>query len=371
MGEQDNVRLTARNILFLYIGSLMGAGFASGTEMWQFFGVFGAKGIYGVLLSTAVFMIFGYISVYNAAALGSSNMGKMIVPKEHRVIEGFVSGVMSVFLLMAYFSTLAAGGALLEEQFGLHHAIGSFILMLMVVFTAINGFGTVADRLRKLTPVLVIGTLLIGIYMVIHNFDRIAGGSVSATPASISPVAGHWAIAAIGFVAYNLTGAIAMLGGCALNARSKKHAEWGAILGGVGLGLCCGILYLTMLTDPAAAASTSLPMVVFCSKISPILRVVYSLFLLIAVFSTATSVFYGFTTALPPFRKRTLVIWVVALAGYAMSLFGFGNLVAFLYPIGGYCSLIFLFAMVVNFVRLKRGKRKPEDEKTECVKEEK
>jgi uncharacterized membrane protein YkvI len=31
---------TALRVAFLYFGVLMGAGFASGKEMWQFFGVF-------------------------------------------------------------------------------------------------------------------------------------------------------------------------------------------------------------------------------------------------------------------------------------------------------------------------------------------
>jgi uncharacterized membrane protein YkvI len=32
--------LTVFRVAFLYFGVLMGAGFASGKEMWQFFGVF-------------------------------------------------------------------------------------------------------------------------------------------------------------------------------------------------------------------------------------------------------------------------------------------------------------------------------------------
>ena len=34
-------------ITSLYIGIIMGAGFASGRECWQFFGVFGTKGYAG------------------------------------------------------------------------------------------------------------------------------------------------------------------------------------------------------------------------------------------------------------------------------------------------------------------------------------
>lgn len=357
--DHPQMQLSTRNILFLYIGSLMGAGFASGTEMWQFFGVFGKSGIFGVVLSTLVFVLFGYLSVHNAGAMKSSNMGKMIVWADSPRWENVINGVMSIFLLMAYFSTLAAGGALVQEQFGIPHGIGSFILMLLVVFTAISGFSSVAGRLRKLTPILVMGTLLVGLSMVIRYWGELAGGGATATPQSVSPVAGNWALASVAFVAYNLTtGAIPMLGNCALFAKNKKTAFWGSVLGGLGLGLCCCILYLTTLTDPVASASTSLPMMAFCQKISPVLQLIYALFLIIAVYSTATSCLFGLTTAIPPSAHKVAIVWIVALVGYGMSLFGFSNLVAFLYPIGGYFSLIILASMVVNFVRIKKGLRK-------------
>lgn len=359
MEDHPQIQLSVRNILVLYIGSLMGAGFASGTEMWQFFGVFGKSGIFGVLLSTVVFVVFGYLSVHNAGAMRSSSMGKMIVWADSPRWENAVNGVMSLFLLMAYFSTLAAGGALVQEQFGIPHGIGSFVLMLLVVFTAISGFGSVAGRLRKLTPVLVIGTLLVGLYMVIRYWGELADGGAVATPQSISPVAGSWGLASVAFVAYNLTtGAIPMLGNCALYATNKKSALWGSVLGGLGLGLCCCILYLTTLTDPTASASTSLPMMAFCEKISPVLQLVYAFFLIIAVYSTATSCLFGLTTAIPPSRYKVAAVWILALMGYGMSLFGFSNLVAFLYPVGGYFSLIILVSMAVNFVRIKKGLRK-------------
>ena len=41
-------------IISLYIGVIMGAGFASGRECWQFFGVFGNKGYYGAAAATVV-----------------------------------------------------------------------------------------------------------------------------------------------------------------------------------------------------------------------------------------------------------------------------------------------------------------------------
>lgn len=353
MDEEKKVELSALHIGFLYIGALMGAGFASGKEMWQFFGVFGQHGIFGIFLTTLIFMGFGYMTVTIARVLQTNDMSKLIFPMDNKASETMVGIIMSIFLFMAYFSMLAAGGALFYEQFGIHRFLGSLVLMFLAVFTAVNGFEMVSKRLQKVTPILVSGTLILCLLIIIRNdFNFHKEVKIAA-----SPLASNWLVAAIAFVSYNLTGAIPMLGSCSIHAKSKNTAQKGAILGGVFLGTCSLILYLTTLTDPIRASESALPMLVLCEQLAPWVRAIYALVLLIAVFSTATSTFYGITTKLPETKNRKIYIWTLAVIGFGMSLFGFSNLVAFLYPIGGYCGLIFLVFMVVNFVRVQTGKR--------------
>ncbi|WP_324824276.1 hypothetical protein [Sinanaerobacter sp. ZZT-01] len=353
MEEEKKVELSVLHIGFLYIGALMGAGFASGKEMWQFFGVFGRNGIFGLCLITLIFMGFGYMTVTIARALRTNDMSKLIFPMDNKTSETLVGIIMSVFLFMAYFSMLAAGGALFHEQFGIHRFLGSLLLMFLAVLTAINGFEVVSKRLQKVTPILISGTLILCLLIMIkNNFDFHPEVKMAA-----SPLASNWFIAAIAFVSYNLTGAIPMLGSCAIHAKSKNTAQKGAVLGGIFLGTCSLILYLTTLTDPFRASESSLPMLVLCEQLASWVRMIYAVVLLIAVFSTATSTFYGITTKLPETKNRKLYIWILAVIGFGMSLFGFSNLVAFMYPIGGYCGLIFLVFMVVNFIRVQSGKR--------------
>ena len=51
------------------------------------------------------------------------------------------------------------------------------------------------------------------------------------------------------------------------------------------------------------------------------------------------------------------MVWASALAGLAVSMMGFSNIVAFIYPLQGYMSFVFLTLMIWNFVRIKSGKR--------------
>ena len=48
-------------IAFVYIGTVMGAGFASGQEMLVFFASFGKDGIYGLILAGFMFFLIGWM----------------------------------------------------------------------------------------------------------------------------------------------------------------------------------------------------------------------------------------------------------------------------------------------------------------------
>ena len=55
-------------IASIYVGTVIGAGFASGREITEFFGVYGIKGTWGIFLSCSLFAFVGsllLIKVYN------------------------------------------------------------------------------------------------------------------------------------------------------------------------------------------------------------------------------------------------------------------------------------------------------------------
>jgi uncharacterized membrane protein YkvI len=96
-------------------------------------------------------------------------------------------------------------------------------------------------------------------------------------------------------------------------------------------------------------------MLSFAAKYFPAMQKGYAVFLLAAIFSAAATCFYGFTAKLGPVAHRKKIIWAVGLAGYGLSLYGFSNFVANVYPLVGTVSLIFFGMEILHFFRLKRA----------------
>ena len=100
-GKKDQ-SLSVLRIGLMYIGVLLGAGFASGKEMWQFFGVFGGRGLIGVLIVTVIFTALGCVVVANASALGTNDMSRIVFPYQNPWLESIISGIIILFLFKIY-----------------------------------------------------------------------------------------------------------------------------------------------------------------------------------------------------------------------------------------------------------------------------
>ncbi len=346
--DSDKLTLSFMRIAFMYFGVLMGAGFASGKEIWQFFGVFGGMGLFGILLIIFLFISLGTIIVYISSYKNTADLSKIIFPFENQRLERIIGIVIAAFLFMAYFSMLAAGGALIQEQFGVHRIVGSLILMFIIVIITVRGFGRLSSFIGKIVPILLVFTLAISLVILAKDYKSISFEQII----DASPLAQNWFISAIVYVSYNMMGAVPILGSCTIHSDNREKTILGAVVGGMLLGICALILYLVTLTDPMISNQQPLPMLTLSQKILPAVQAVYSLVLFISVLGTAISCFYGYTTKLPDNHRKNYIIWISAVLGFSFSLLGFSNIVAIIYPIEGYIGLIFLLLMVWNFIRI-------------------
>ncbi|MBP5751208.1 MAG: hypothetical protein J6X24_10490 [Firmicutes bacterium] len=342
--------LSVLRIGLIYTGCLVGAGFASGREAWQFFGVFGKMGYAGAAVATLLYIGVGLMTVTIAHRKNTGDVSALINPTDNKPLNTFVGVMMCFFLLVAYVALTAAGGALLESKTGLSHAVGSLVICLLCIITALGGFSSISDKAGKISPVLVAGTLVLGIYLIATNTDQVA----DLQPHRASKVAGHWLTAVVSYVGYNASAAVPVLGQCAMHSDSPKKSLRGAALGGVILGTITLILFLATSTDPAMSGASSFPMMDLCARVFPVLGRIYAVLLLLAIFMTQTTVFYGFTTKLGDRKYSKQIAWAVGLAGYVCSLYGYYNFVANIVPIVGYVSLAFFALEIVNLIRVKK-----------------
>lgn len=343
-------KLSAINIAMMYLGAILGAGFASGRECWQFFGVFGRKGYFGAVFTTVVFVVLALMLTYIARSKNTMDLGKLISPFDNYALESAIGYILAGIYYTLIISMSAAGGALLHQELGIDRRIGGILLVVLVLLTVFGDFERLTRAFGFLVPgVFVIGIVTILTIIVSGQFHQ--SGAVSGFPAS--EMAPYWWISGIVFAAYNSLGFITMAGGCALQAKDSKTAYRGAFLGSFLPGLMTVLLLVALRKDMAFSATLDLPMLGYSLRISKVLNILYALILYGSIYSTAAGTFYGFSTKLPRNRFKKPIMVAAAFAGFGIGLSGFKTLVAYLYPPQGYIGIIFIGMIVMNFFKEK------------------
>lgn len=341
-------RLGTIGIASMYLGVIMGAGFSSGRECWQFFGVFGRTGFYGTVFMTIFFVVMALMLTYIARSKGTADMGRLISPVENETLINGIGYLMAAIYYTLIIAMSAAGGALLEQQFGLDARIGGIIMVVLTVATVLGDFERLSKVFNKLVPVLFCVTMLI-VLLTIFSKDITQSGATSGyPPASLAP---NWALAAVIFTSYNGIGMIPMAGECAVHASDDRTSFRGAFLGGLLPGVLTIFLLVALLRDMAFSNELSLPMVGYALRINKPLSMFYSLILFGSMYATASSTFYAFSTKIRPTPAKKWILIAAATIGFLLSQFGYKTLVKYLYPPQGYIGFVIIFMIAVNFVR--------------------
>ncbi len=322
----------------------MGAGFASGRECWQFFGVFGSKGYYGAVTVLIGFVLLGTMLTYIAMSKNTYDLGELVSPLSSSVVNRSIAYILAAFYYFDIVVMSAAGGSLLNQQFGISKVFGGLLITVLVIATVLGNFARISNVFRYLVPVLfAVAVIMI---VLILNADYSQSGSVNFEPGQMTP---NWAISAVVFLSYNGIAMITMAGNTALNAKDKKTAYLGSLVGAASLGVLIIALMSALTRDMAFTSSLDLPMLGYASRMNPVINAVYAIILFGSVYSTGCSCYYGFSTVIPDKPWKNKVIVVAAFAGFGLSLIGFKKMIEYIYPMQGYIGIVMLAMIVCNF----------------------
>lgn len=339
-----------------YIGTVVGAGFASGQEVLQFFGYFGRAGLAGLAITAVLLSAFGYMIMELGRRLQAESHLPVIRYAGGRWIGSLLDWVTTAFLFGGLVTMGAGAGAIFSEQFGLPFIWGSVIMIGASLFTVLFGISGVVRSISLVVPLLLAAVFGVAVYTIATDFPALLATLRSYSEPSRAPLP-YWPLTTILYTSYNLVLAIAIL--APLGAvTGPNRLKTGAILGGIGLGIGATLINLAILTHIGRAAAYEIPMIMVAGTVSPLVKTVYTLILLAEVYTTAMGSLYGFVARLskqdsPKYRYLTSGAGILALG---LSQFGFSNLVGTLFPAVGFAGLLMLAALALIFAREKIGK---------------
>ena len=103
-------------VVFVIIGTLIGAGFASGQEVYIFFYSYGVKGILGIIISSG---IIGF-TIYKTLKITKENnienyKGFLDYFIKKEKLKELINSIINIFILISFYVMIAGFGAYLEQ----------------------------------------------------------------------------------------------------------------------------------------------------------------------------------------------------------------------------------------------------------------
>ncbi|MFL0361934.1 hypothetical protein ACH0BF_02845 [Pseudobacillus sp. 179-B 2D1 NHS] len=337
-----------------YIGVIVGAGFASGQEILQFFTSFGWISIAGTCMATLLFAFLGMQLLQIGSRLKTDSHKNVIYLICGKWIGMFVDALITFFLFGVAAVMIAGSGSIFEQQFGIAPLYGSLIMTVLTAVTLCFNFQKVISAISLMTPFLFIMIFIVFIYSVFRYEGNVS--DIFQISQTENTAASHWLIGAILYVSYNIAAGAAILTLMGGAEKNERTAGLGGIFGGIGLGLLILLINLTMLLDFGASQQAAMPIVHIANGISPITGYFMSFVLLAMIYNTSVGMIYAFAARIVPAHRKSFTPTVVisTLAAFLASFVGFVKLVGTLYPIVGYLGLILIIGVIFAWLRFKQ-----------------
>lgn len=360
-------------ISMVIIGSIIGAGFASGQEINSFFYKYGIIGILGIIISIFLISLIIYkvfliikkenINTYkNFLEIIFEKNNKKIINKKNKIkinkknnlkinnkkltknkylnISNITNIIINIFLIISFFIMIAGFGAYFNQEYNMSALLGSSILAGICLIIFMNNIEGLVKINKYLIPVLIFFMIIIGIKN-INNLNIIEINNKKIInnffPAILSGII---------YASYNIILLIPIL--ITLKNKIKKNNIFLiSFFSGIILLILALIIYFLLINIKININKIEMPAVYVVGKYFPQFKKIYEFIILTSILTTAISEGISVLENICK-NKKSYTHFAVSLCitSVIFSKIGFSNLINLLYPIFGALGFFQIFMIL-------------------------
>ncbi|MCD5325625.1 MULTISPECIES: YkvI family membrane protein [Pontibacillus] len=321
--------------MFLIIGTMIGAGYASGRELWQFFG-------HESGLAILIFTILFTISCYVILRISFEKKSKHYLPVLRTIVGDHLTFLYDGMIILYLFTTtviMLAGSGATWQAFHFSYWLGIFAIVVPLILVFIWDIKGILSMNSFILPLLIGGLLYVLILFTVQQELSIFShlGEQRNWPAAFP------------FTALNILPLIAVLGAVGSEVRNKGEIWIASVGSGLVLGLISFIYNSSLIQIADDILLYEIPLFAILKHYPYEMFLFISFLLWIAIFTTAASGVLGLITR---FRNRLKgPLWFMAACTLFLMLpltsIGFSTLIKYLYPLYGLLNLYVLSAILL------------------------
>jgi len=341
--------MSALSVFFVFFGTIVGAGFASGREVYVYFARFGICGLLMTLLAGLLFYALGYIFLQlgkRCKVQSLSDFFKLIFGKFSPIIE-----IVVIFSYVIVLSAMFAGFDSLQHIIfsNLTYPIFTITSAFLCVLAVLGGINKISKLNGVLLPLLLVFMGAIFVHSLkIGNFNAVVhlGSGDFATML-------YSFMCCLIFVCSNmfLTGFVLMKTGANTTPKIDRCASkmTALVLLVISFFAC-----LSIIVNPESV-QYDMPFVYLAFGISDAFVILSVIILWFAIFTTAIAtmltISWWLKSYINNFLYSTIITCVVA---FLLSRVGFSVIIDICYPLTGLMDVVFVLCALYLFFNSKK-----------------
>ncbi|PLS16457.1 hypothetical protein CVD28_15315 [Bacillus sp. M6-12] len=329
----------AFQIAAVYVGTIVGAGFATGREIVEFFTRFGFSGLIGILITGYLFIFIGAKIMVLSAKIGADS---------YEILNNYLFGerfaryinILFLFMLLGVTSVMISGaGAVFDEQLGLSRNVGILLTIFLAAAILMGGIKGLFAVNSFVVPIMILFSIILCVLTVrglgFHEVLFASKLQEGGWRALISPFS---------YSAFNLALAQVVLVPVANEVKDKKVIYRGAVLGGFFLTVILLTSHISLSTLPEVE-KYGIPTAELMKNTASGLYWIFIFVIYGEIFTSVIGNLFGLGRQIKTYVKlpEPLIFIGIFLVTYLISIVEYGKLLSYLYPVFGYISLLFLF----------------------------
>ena len=343
-------------ITMVIIGSIIGAGFASGQEINSFFYKYGIIGILGIIISIFLIslIIYKVFLIIKKENINTYKEFLLIIFKNNKIknnkiktnknkylnISYITNIIINIFLIISFFIMIAGFGAYFNQEYNMSATLGSSILAAICLIIFMNNIEGLVKINKYLIPILIFFMMIIGIKNINNlNIIEINNNKIinNFFPSILSGII---------YASYNIILLIPVL--ITLKNKIKKNNIFLiSFFSWIILFILSLIIYFLLINIKININQIEMPAVYVIGKYFPEFKKIYEFIILASILTTAISEGISVLKNICKNKKSyTQLAVILCITSIIFSKIGFSNLINLLYPIFGLLGFFQIFIII-------------------------
>ena len=358
----DNKKISVKNLIMFsgaFCSFFIGAAFASGQELMQFFTAFGWKGFLALGASLAIFAFAGF-QIQAVSKKNGFSEPYSIFDYYLGNVFGKIYTYILVALLYCEFVMMSAGaGATFEQYFGIGNVWGRLIMIVATTLTVLLGLNKIVDILGFIGPLLIAFMALVGIVSIVMSPSSLSEGIETAGNMDMLRGGDTWIESGAKYASYVFLSIVPIWVVLGSKSHGIREARVSSIAEVALFSIACVFMLIAQMKNITIIEGVEIPNLLLATTYVPSISIGFALVILLGIYTTV--VFELWYTVNKFTEERTvkysiLTIVLAAIGFFCSGLLPFSQIINYLYSAAYGLGLALLAVIIIHMVARWCGK---------------